>query len=196
MEVARPITEFRNCEIFHDPITSWRTPLRSPPIVLLALSHMFHSSSQSLLKRLSGRRTWSRGPCGPDHIRRPSKRLIYTHRSQAGRTSRRGPGVVTPDHPRPRIGVDVLRECHASPQAHLYAHVQHIVVDLEEPRSLGATIKWPAGWAMHQPAYQLRGILLGTSVNKGDEAGPELLRPGPASCFLLILPLGLAARTR
>ena len=38
--------------------------------------------------------------------------------------------------------------------------------------------------------------LLGTSVNKGDEAGPELLRPGPASCFLLILALGLAARTR
>jgi hypothetical protein len=35
-----------------------------------------------------------------------------------------------------------------------------------------------------------------TPVNKGDEAGPELLRPGPASCFLLILALGLAARTR
>ena len=30
-------------------------------------------------------------------------------------------------------------------------------------------------------------------MNKGDEAGPELLRPGPASCFLLILALGLEA---
>src|SRR5688572_25489731 len=44
---------------------------------------------------------------------------------------------------------------------------------------------------------QLRRILIPrTPVNKGDEAGPELLRPGPASCFLLILALGLAARTR
>jgi hypothetical protein len=39
-------------------------------------------------------------------------------------------------------------------------------------------------------------VVLGTSVNKGDEARPELLCPGPASCFLLILALGLAARTR
>jgi hypothetical protein len=35
---------FRDCEIFYDPITYWRTPLRSPPILLLALSHMFHGS--------------------------------------------------------------------------------------------------------------------------------------------------------
>jgi len=30
------ITYFRNCEIFYDPITSLRSPLRSPPLVLLA----------------------------------------------------------------------------------------------------------------------------------------------------------------
>ena len=47
-----PIIEFRDCEIFYDPITSSRTPLRSPPTLLLALSHMFHGSS-SLLKCLS-----------------------------------------------------------------------------------------------------------------------------------------------
>jgi hypothetical protein len=45
-EVIGPITEFRDCGVFHDPITSSRTPLRSPPIVLLALSHMFHGSSK------------------------------------------------------------------------------------------------------------------------------------------------------
>jgi hypothetical protein len=43
-EVIGLITEFRSCEIFSDPIISSRTPLRSPPIVLLALSHMFHGS--------------------------------------------------------------------------------------------------------------------------------------------------------
>jgi hypothetical protein len=32
------------------------------------------------------------------------------------------------------------------------------MVDFEEPRSFGATIKWPAGWAMQHPAYQLRRI--------------------------------------
>ena len=40
------ITEFKDCKIFYDPVTSSRTPLRSPPNVLLALSHMFHSSSK------------------------------------------------------------------------------------------------------------------------------------------------------
>jgi hypothetical protein len=31
--------------------------------------------------------------------------------------------------------------------------VQHIVVDLEEPRSLRPTIGWPASGAMRHPAY-------------------------------------------
>jgi hypothetical protein len=43
MGVARPITEFRDCEISYDPITSSRIPLRSPSIVLLALGHMFNA---------------------------------------------------------------------------------------------------------------------------------------------------------
>ena len=43
-EVIGLKTEFRDCENFYDPVTSSRTPLRSPPMVLLALSRMFHSS--------------------------------------------------------------------------------------------------------------------------------------------------------
>ena len=54
-----------------------------------------------------------------------------------------------------------------------------------------------AGGRMQNPANELpRTPLLGRWVHKGKEAGPELLRPGPAACFLLILALGLAARTR
>jgi hypothetical protein len=45
-EEVGPITAFRDCEIFCDPVTSSRTLLRSPPILRLALSHMFHSSSE------------------------------------------------------------------------------------------------------------------------------------------------------
>jgi len=53
------------------------------------------------------------------------------------------------------------------------------------------------GVVMQDLACILRRISIPrTPVNKGDEAGPELLHPGPASCFLLILALGLAARTR
>src|SRR5918994_7407450 len=39
---------------------------------------------------------------------------LYTHRSQAGRTSHNRPPPLTPAIPYPRIGVGVLRECHAS----------------------------------------------------------------------------------
>jgi hypothetical protein len=92
---------------------------------------------------------------------------LYTHRSQAGRTSSNRPGVETPDYPAPRIGVIILRGSYASTQAHLYAHVQQIVVDLEEPRTLRPTIGWPASGAMRHPAYGLLRILLPrTSVNK------------------------------
>src|SRR5688572_18451089 len=53
-------------------------------------------------------------------------------------------------------------------QAHLYALMQHIVVDLEEPRSLRPTIGWPASGAMRNPAYGLRRIPLPrTRVHKG-----------------------------
>jgi hypothetical protein len=45
-------------------------------------------------------------------------------------------------------------------RAHLYAHVQLVVVDLEEPRNLRLTIGWPASGAMRHPAYQLRRIYL------------------------------------
>src|SRR5215208_4115414 len=54
----------------------------------------------------------------------------------------------------------------------------------------------PHAEAVDPPVRTFHTVSLGTSVNKGDEAGPELLRPSPASCFLLILALGLAARTR
>src|SRR5215208_1630542 len=59
---------------------------------------------------------------------------LYTHRSQASRTSHNRPSSLTPAYPYRRIGVGVLREGHASAQAHHYAQVQHIVADLEEPR--------------------------------------------------------------
>jgi hypothetical protein len=93
---------------------------------------------------------------------------LYTHRCQADWTSRRGPGVETPDYPAPRIGVGVLRECHASTGAYLYVQVQHIVVDLEEPRSLRPTVTWPASGAMRHPACKVcRFSLPRTRVNKG-----------------------------
>src|SRR5215208_5076397 len=50
------------------------------------------------------------------------------------------------------------------------------------------------GGSLATPNFREFPFFLGTSVNKGDEAGPELLRSGPASC--LLLSLGLAARTR
>ena len=65
---------------------------------------------------------------------------LYTHLCQASRTSSNRPGVETPDYPAPRIGVIILRGSYASAQAHLYAQVQRIVVDLEEPRGLRQTI--------------------------------------------------------
>jgi hypothetical protein len=102
---------------------------------------------------------------------------LYTHLCQAGRTSGNGPAVETPDYPAPRIDVSILRGSHASTQAHLYAHVQHIVVDLEEPRSLSSTIGWPASGAMRHPAYQLLRIpLLRGWVNKG-KRGSLLVLP-------------------
>ena len=71
-----------------------------------------------------------------------------------------------PRKPLPRTGVGVLRECHASTQAHHHVHVQHIVVDVEEPRRLRPTIWWPASGAMRHPAYQLLRILPRTRVNR------------------------------
>src|SRR5215213_62523 len=67
------------------------------------------------------------------------------------------------------VMLGALRRSRASTQAHLYAHVQHIVVDLEEPRSLRPTIGWPASGAMHHPAYQPRRIpfLQGWANNVG-----------------------------
>src|SRR5215211_2792768 len=86
---------------------------------------------------------------------------------------------LTPDYPYPRIGVGVLRGSRPSTQAHLYAHVQHIVVDLEEPRSLRPTIGWPASGAMHHPAYQLRGIHLPhTEVKIASVAAPFFMASG------------------
>ena len=54
---------------------------------------------------------------------------LYTHRSQAGRTSRRGPGVVTPaPTPSPRISARALTRHRAS-----YTDAQHVVVGLLDP---------------------------------------------------------------
>ncbi len=78
-------------------------------------------------------------------------------------------GCLTPAIPLPLIGI--LTKWRASTRAHLYAHVQHMVVDLEEPRSLRATIGWPVSGAMRHLAYQLLRIPLpGTSVNKTKKA--------------------------
>src|SRR4051812_31402876 len=75
------------------------------------------------------------------------------------------PGPNLLPTPRPRIGV--LTGCRVCAPAHLYAHAQYVVVDLEEPRGLRPTIGYPAGGAMHHPAYQLRGTtLLRGWVNK------------------------------
>ena len=48
------------------------------------------------------------------------------------------PGVNPPDYPRPRISV--LTGCRLLARAYKDAHGQHIVGDLEEPRSLMPTI--------------------------------------------------------
>jgi hypothetical protein len=99
---------------------------------------------------------------------------LYTHRCQASRTSHNRPPPLTPDYPYPRIGVGVLRGSRASTQAHHYAQVQHIVVDLEEPRSLRPTIGGPASGAMRHPAYQLLRIPLPrTQVNRGRGEPPS-----------------------
>jgi hypothetical protein len=107
---------------------------------------------------------------GPeDPTRRTTPQIgLYAHPCQAGRTSSNRPGVETPDYPAPCIGVIILRGSYASAQAHHYAQVQHIVVDLAEPRSLRPNIGWPASGAMWHPAYQPRRIhLLRDWVNKG-----------------------------
>src|SRR5215211_6020701 len=85
---------------------------------------------------------------------------LYTHPCQAGRTSHRRPPPLTPDYPYPLMGVSILRGSRASTQAYLHTDAQHILVDLEEPRSLRPSIGWPASGAMHHPAYQLRRIPL------------------------------------
>ena len=46
-------------------------------------------------------------------------------------------------HPLSPIGVSILRESLPSTRAQSYAHAQHIVVGLEEPRGLRPTIGWP-----------------------------------------------------
>jgi hypothetical protein len=136
--------------------SSW--PPSSLPVWAIAI--------QSRLERRSNRGFGPRRPEGPNLVLRPSNRLVHTEVRQAG------PSIVDPGPkllttPRPPVGVSILRGSRASAQAHLYAHVQHIVVDLEKPRSLRPTIGWPASGAMHHPAYQLRRIhLLRTPVNR------------------------------
>src|SRR5215217_331195 len=123
-------------------------------------------SLQGRFKGLSSRRMWSRRPCGPDHI--AAFKTAYIHRSQADPTSHNRRPPLTPEYPYPRIGVGVLRECHASTQAHNDAQVQHIAVDLEEPRGLRPTIQWPASGAIRNPTYQLLRIhVLPSWVNTG-----------------------------
>src|SRR5215216_7989605 len=121
-------------------------------------------SLQGRFKGLSSRRMWSRRPCGPDHI--AAFKTAYIHRSQADPTSHNRRPPLTPEYPYPRICIGDLRECHASTQAHNDAHVQLVVVDLEEPRSLRATITWPGSEAMQHPAYQLPRIPLPKTVWK------------------------------
>ena len=169
-EVAGPITEFRDCEIFCNPVTSLRTPLRSPPIVLLALSHMFHGSLEPPQTPSIAEERSLEEPAGLP-IYKGLESGLYSHPCQDGRASDNGPPHELLPTP-PRICVGVLRGCHASTQAHHYAQVQHIVVDLEEPRSLRPTIGWPASGAMRHPAYQLLRIPLPrTWMNKGEKEG-------------------------
>jgi hypothetical protein len=122
-------------------------------------------SLQGRFKGLSSRRMWSRRPCGPDHI--AAFKTAYIHRSQADPTSHNRRPPLTPEYPYPRICIGDLRECHASTQAHNDAQVQLVVVDLEEPRSLRATITWPGSEAMQHPAYQLPRIPLPRLSEKG-----------------------------
>jgi hypothetical protein len=61
--------------------------------------------------------------------------------------SDRGPKILIP---LPRISV--LTGCRVLARAHLYAHELHIVVALQELRSLRPTIGWPAIRAMRHPA--------------------------------------------
>ena len=124
-------------------------------------------SLQGRFKGLSSRRMWSRRPCGPDHI--AAFKTAYIHRSQADPTSHNRRPPLTPEYPYPRICIGDLRECHGSTQAHNDAHVQLVVVDLEEPRSLRATITWPGSEAMQHPAYQLPRIPLPRLSEKGCE---------------------------
>jgi hypothetical protein len=58
-------------------------------------------SAMALQSRLEYRSSYYAGPRRPEDpnpVSHSSNRLI-THPCQAGRTSRRGPGIVTPDHP-------------------------------------------------------------------------------------------------
>ncbi len=98
----------------------------------------------------------------------------HIHGRTAGASAINRPYELLPSLPRLSIGV--LAGCRVYARARLYAQVQHIVVDLEEPRSLRPTIGWPASGAMRHPAYQLlRIVLLRTPVNKGN--GTALLPP-------------------
>jgi hypothetical protein len=73
--------------------------------------------------------------------------------------------------------------CRECARAHLHADVQHIVVDLEEPRGLRPTKGWgQSERAMHHPAYHLQRIALPrTWVNKGEKVEAFLYLPGCAS---------------
>jgi hypothetical protein len=93
-----------------------------------------------------------------------------------------GPSAIDRPHelllPLPPIGVSILRASRASTPAHLYAHAQYIVVDLEEPRGLRPTIECPASGAIQQPAYGLRRITLPrTRMNRGCEPSGAARRP-------------------
>jgi hypothetical protein len=81
-----------------------------------------------------------------------------------------GPSVT--NRPRklllPLLPSSVPTGCRVCARAHLYAHAQHIVGDLEELRSLKPTMRWLASGAMQQPAYGLLRIHLPrTPLNRG-----------------------------
>jgi hypothetical protein len=73
-----------------------------------------------------------------------------------------------------------------------FLHVQHIVVGLDEPRSLMLTIVgWPASGAMRHPAYQRRRIALPrTWVNKGKGGEGR----GHSTMALQVLPVRVGVR--
>ena len=151
-----PIIQFTDCEIF---VTHHLLEINTEksPIILLALGHMFHGSLEPPQRSLGEERGLD-DPAGLT-LYNGLQITLYAHigaRQAVPLVMGPGPKALLPLPP----PASVFWEEGAFIQAPLYAHVQHIVVDLEEPRNLRPTIGWQASGAMHQPAYGLRRTVL------------------------------------